>query len=539
MEALLGLLEENVKAAGAPELAAAAGAERLCLFVCDPELHRFLPGPGFPQRLPHGLEWARFVNLVSSQGFAEAELLSPYTGEPQKIWGIRLDESSIAVFLGGAVDRAACQVLAPGLRIVCALLQERLRTRLAEISASLSNSLARESRELADALSDAHDQLTASLRARERLLEEVARQQEQLQLARRISGIGLWDLNLSTRQLSLSHEAAAIFGLPAQAATRPLSDLLNLVHPEDRDRVARSLTTRDRELTLQFRIVGNDGASRWIENRATIIGERNLLIGLSLDVTQRVMTEQALIRSEKLAAAGRLAASIAHEINNPLAALVNLIYVAQHSNEVAQIQELLRTAAGELERVSHVARQSLAFYRDSNIATRFDLAATLRRAATLFRKQIPEGGVSLMVDLPDEPVEIDGWPGEVTQLALNLMVNAAQASAGAGRMGVRCRRIRGLVRLTVSDEGHGIADEHLRRIFEPFFTTKKDAGTGLGLWITQQIVVKHHGYIRVRTSTAADRHGTVISVTLPAAGSVRELTSGLEPLRDQWQMLRA
>ncbi len=539
MEALLGLLQENVKAAGAPELAAEVGAERLCLFVCDPELHRLLPGRGFPQRLPHGLKWAKFLSLVAAQGSAEARLPSPYTGEPQKVCGMRLDESSVAVFLGEAVDRTACQLLMPGLRIVCGLLQEQLRARLAEFRASLSDSLARESRELADALSDAHDQLTASLRAREQLLDEVARQQEQLQLARGILGLGLWELNLDTRQLSLSAEAAAIFGLPAETGARPLQDLLDLVHPEDRDRVARSITVLQRELTLQFRVVVSDGTTRWIENRATVVTERSLMIGLSLDVTQRVLTEQALVRSEKLAAVGRLAASIAHEINNPLAGLVNLIYIAERSTDLAQIHDLLRTAAHELARVSHVARQSLAFYRDSNVAVRFNLSATLREAVHLFRKQIQENGVSVLIDLPEEPVEIDGWPGEITHLVSNLLINAAQASGPGGRIGLRCRRIHGRVRLTVSDEGHGIAPEHLRRIFEPFFTTGKMHGTGLGLWVTQQIAVKHHGYICVRTSTAAERHGSVFVVTFPAGGTVRELAVGHDPLRERWRVLTA
>lgn len=542
MEALLRLLEENARAAGAPELAAQAGAERLCLFVRDPELHHFLPGRGFPQRLPRGLEWRNFVRLVAERGSEEAKLQCPYTGEVQKVWGVRLDgsaDSSVAVFLGESVDRAACQMLAPGLRILCEWLQEQLRTGLAENRASLSDSLARESRELADALSEAHDQLAASLRARERLLDEVARQQEQLQLARSILGVGMWELDLSTRQLSLSAEAAAIFGLSTEARVQPLLDFLTQVHPEDRDRVARSITRLQRDLTLQFRMSVSDGTTRWVENRATVVADRNLMIGLSLDVTQRVLTEQALVRSEKLVAAGRLAASIAHEINNPLAGLVNLIYIAQRSTDVAAIHNLLDTAARELDRVSHVARQSLAFYRDSNTPVRFDLSATLREAVNLFRKQIEESGVHLEIDLPEQPVEIEGWPGEITQMISNLLINAAQACGGRGRIGLRCRPMRGRARLTVSDEGHGIAAEHMRRIFEPFFTTRRTHGTGLGLWVTQQIAAKHHGRIRVRTSTAAHRHGTVFAVTFPAAGTVRELSGGHDPLRERWRALTA
>lgn len=294
------------------------------------------------------------------------------------------------------------------------------------------------------------------------------------------------------------------------------------------------------ELNLQFRLVLPDGSIRWVENRAAAHeGPAGLVLsGLSIDITQRSLTEQALLRSEKLAAAGALAASIAHEINNPLAGLVNLVYLATQSSDIHQVHSFLQTIDSELTRLCAVARQSLTFYRDSNRAKRFDLANCVRELLPVLEKQIRGAAAALRAEIPAISLEIDGWPGEIKQVVSNLILNAAQASSPGSDVHLRLLSRGQRVRVLVGDHGYGISREHLARIFDPFFTTRSEFGTGLGLWVTHQIIKKHHATIRLRTSAGPVHHGTVFVIDFPAAGTIREL-SAEPPLRDRWRQLSA
>jgi signal transduction histidine kinase len=542
-EALSDLLEESRRAAGVPRLASELGVDSLCLFVCDPELHRFLPGPGFPQRLPDGLRWAAFLERVAAEGSAQQDLQCPFRCISCKVSAFLLDDFSIAAFLGGSLDAQALNTLLSGLRLAGALLCQEVHTKLAAIRASLSDSLAKESRELAGALSEAHDKLISSLHARDLLIEQVNRKEEQLHLAGRASGFGVWELNLSNRQISLSAEAATIFGLPPHARQLAVEDFVHLIHSEDRSRVSQAFGTGEQapnELIVQFRLPLADGSNRWIESRAAPHDgpAGRVLSGLSLDITQRVLTQQALLRSEKLAAAGALAASIAHEINNPLAGLVNLVFLARKSGDMNQVHSFLETMESELTRLCAVARQSLAFYRESNRAASFDLANCIRELLPVLEKQIRAAAIVLRADIPANVLEIDGWPGEIKQAVSNLILNAAHASSPGSEVRLRVLSRGHRIRLLVGDHGHGISPEHLARIFEPFFTTRSEFGTGLGLWVTYQIIKKHHATVRLRTSADPAHHGTVFIIDFPAAGTIREF-SGEPPLRDRWRQLSA
>ncbi len=541
-EALSDLLDASCRTKGVPRLAAELGVDRLCVFVSDPELHRFLPGTGFPQLLPDGLQWAVFLDRVATEGNAQQDLLCPFRLATSKVTAYLLDDFSIAAFLGGDFDSEAFHKLLPGLRLAGALLRQEADTKLALIKASLSDSLAKESRELAGALSEAHDKLIASLQARDLLIEQVNRKEEQLHLAGRASGFGIWELDASNGQISLSAEAAAIFGLPPDSRQFTVAAFLSLIHPEDRLNVSQAFAIGGEvatELNLQFRLVLADGSIRWVENRAAAHeGPAGLVLsGLSLDITQRILTEQTLLRSEKLAAAGALAASIAHEINNPLAGLVNLVYLANQSSDIHQVHSFLQTIESELSRLCAVARQSLTFYRESNGAKRFDLASCVRELLPVLEKQI-RGAAALSVEIPEICLEIDGWPGEIKQVVSNLILNAVQASSPGSDVHLRLLGRRQRVRIVVGDHGHGISREHLDRIFDPFFTARSEFGTGLGLWVTHQIVKKHHATIRLRTSAGPVHHGTVFVIDFPAAGTIRELSA--EPhLRDRWRELSA
>lgn len=545
IDSLAELLQHDKRAAGAPNLAALVGAVHLCLFIRDPEFNRFLPGPGFPQRLPRGMEWTAFLRKVTERCCADQELHSPFTNTPTRVSGCLLSDTAVAVVFGDSLRSDWYQTLAPALRVIAALMHQEVHTKLAEIRASLSRSLATESRQLAQALSEAHDKLSTALQARESLTAEIQRQEEKLHLAHRISGIGVWELHPATRIISLSSEASAIFGLPLGRFAGPLDRVIARVHPDDQDRVAQAVSSAlagDDEHNLQFRVLWPNGIMRWVENRGSVVRNADrtpaTMIGLSLDITQRILTEETLIRSEKLAAAGRLAASIAHEINNPLAGLTNLIYLARNETNPDQIRTLLTTADHELMRISSVARQALSFYRDLNTPARFDLNTALQQVLDLSRNQIRQSGVVLRAQFTEQLTELDGWPGEIKQALSNLLINAVHASESGAVIRLRIYRTGQQLRLIIADHGHGIAVDHLQRIFEPFFSTKKDSGTGLGLWVTRQIVEKHGGSIRVRSSTREDRHGTVFQITLPAAGSAPDL-SAARHLRYRWLELGA
>jgi signal transduction histidine kinase len=244
------------------------------------------------------------------------------------------------------------------------------------------------------------------------------------------------------------------------------------------------------------------------------------IIVLGVDVTENHLVEQALLQSEKLAAVGRLASSIAHEINNPLEAVTNLIYLAQHSNIDPQVQNYLGHADTELRRVSGIARQTLRFYRQSTNATPVTLTDLIGDTLPLYQRRLSSGRISLeRRDRPHAPITC--FEGEIRQVLSNLAGNAIDAMGRGGRLLIRSRQAthwttgRRGVMLTVADTGSGIPQSAQQRIFDPFFTTKGASGTGLGLWISQQIVDRHHGVLRLRSSQSPGVHGTVFTLFLP------------------------
>jgi PAS domain S-box-containing protein len=250
------------------------------------------------------------------------------------------------------------------------------------------------------------------------------------------------------------------------------------------------------------------------------------LIGVVMvfrDITERKVSTDALMRAEKLAAAGRLAASVAHEVNNPLEGLTNLVYIAHSSDDLFEIRQLLTQAQQELGRIAHITRQSLGFYREVTAKTCYNPASIVRDAAEFYRMRAASQGVSLDIAC-DANIEIVGVAGEIRQVISNLLANSLDASTAGAKIRVRARssvdprdpRHTG-IRISIADSGSGISPKHLPTIFEPFFTTKKDTGTGLGLWVSRQLIEKNGGTLRVRSCVGGARSGTTFSVFLPSA----------------------
>lgn len=245
------------------------------------------------------------------------------------------------------------------------------------------------------------------------------------------------------------------------------------------------------------------------------------IIVLGVDVTEAKRSEQVLLQSEKLNAVGRLASSIAHEINNPLAAVTNLIYLAHSAAVNPEAKQFLVTAEVELRRVSAIANQTLQFHRQSTNPGPVPAAQLIDATLPLYQGRISNARV--IVERRDRACRpVICLDGEIRQVLSNLIGNAIDAMSGSERrLAIRSREGRNWktgqrsVIVTIADTGLGISPETISHIFEPFFTTKGSKGTGLGLWISREIIGRHRGTLTVKSRQAGHPCGTVFTLSLP------------------------
>jgi signal transduction histidine kinase len=233
------------------------------------------------------------------------------------------------------------------------------------------------------------------------------------------------------------------------------------------------------------------------------------------------LADDALRKSEKLAVAGRLALSISHEINNPLESVTNLLYLIGRSTSLPDAKAFAETAAQELARVSEIVTQTLRFYRSPSKPTLVNIGEIVDSALTIYQRRLASAQILVERDFRDcSPIL--AMAGEIRQVTLHLIGNAFDAIGRGGMLKIRAANarqhnngsLRG-VRLTIADTGSGIHPDIRYSIFEPFVSTKGDTGTGLGLWLSSQIVRKHGGTIQVKSRALPARSGTVFSVFLP------------------------
>jgi len=242
------------------------------------------------------------------------------------------------------------------------------------------------------------------------------------------------------------------------------------------------------------------------------------------DVSERKKSEDALRRTEKLAATGRLAASIAHEINNPLEAITNLLYLLRRFCELDDTAlNYVTIAEREVHRMSEITQQTLRFYRQSTLPARATMAELLDSVLNMFQVRTSTLGIALERRYESD-LDLFCFAGELRQVLANLAGNAIDAMPGGGRLMVRARRSRDWVhtqhegvRITIADTGSGMTAEVRDRLFEAFFTTKGATGTGLGLWVSHEIILKHHGiiHLRSRAASAGGSSGTVFQIFFP------------------------
>jgi PAS domain S-box-containing protein len=308
-----------------------------------------------------------------------------------------------------------------------------------------------------------------------------------------------------------------------EAIGRDLHALLHTIFPTSREEVAATL---EMQSSWQGNLLQKtkSGFEIIVACRKTVNQESNAILEVGRDITAQLRAEEALRETEKLAAMGRVAGIIAHEINNPLAAITNIFYLLQnHASLNDEARHFASLADQELRRVSHITRQTLSFYRESKQPVSVSIGMLLDEVVELQDTRIHSSNIVLEKRYSDSS-SVYGFPFELRQVFMNLIANAIQAMPNGGilRLSVQdtidsVTRKHG-VSISIIDTGKGIQPEHKSRLFEPFFTTKSTKGTGLGLWISKGIIQKYNGRIVCRSYFHTAGCATSFRIFIPAEG---------------------
>jgi len=340
-------------------------------------------------------------------------------------------------------------------------------------------------------------------------------------------GLALFD-PASFRYLRINDELAKMIGLPKdQIVGRSVLDIASGVATIGE--LFRQVATGKPIIghILEGELSSQPGVSRtWNVNYFPVYDKSGTLTGIttaSLEITQQKKTEAALIQSEKLAAVGRLASSISHEINNPLEAITNLLYlVALDPNLPPELKVYVTMAQSELSRVSQIATQTLRFHRQAVRPTSVTAAQLVDAVLNLYQGRLANSGIRVLPSYSTS-AQILCFENDIRQVLNNLIANAIDAMRGGGQLLVRAHNTtdrptgRRGIRITIADTGHGMSSSTLTHLFEPFYTTKGLNGTGLGLWISDGIVQRHKGRLQVRSTQHPVHHGTIFSLFLPSS----------------------
>ncbi|HKF24126.1 MAG TPA: MASE1 domain-containing protein [Candidatus Angelobacter sp.] len=353
--------------------------------------------------------------------------------------------------------------------------------------------------------------------------EKLRRTQEQYQMIVETTNDGVWLLDSENRTAFVNSRLREMMGYAeAEMIGRSAFDFF---FPEDIPSKIKHLQKQRNEKEEPFydRLRRKDGSELWVLISANPVfghnGQLLGILGMLSDVTVLRKTEESLIRNEKLIAAGRLAATISHEVNNPLEAVINLIYLSKSEAMSKQGEAYLKLAEKELQRVSAITRRTLGFFRETSAQSEFSLPELLDETIAFYEQQFTARGIHVVRDYRCQGT-VRARRGEIQQVFSNLASNALDAMNDGGALTVRVSeaskdRVPG-VQVQVGDTGRGIAAPDLDRVFEPFFTTKQDTGTGLGLWVSKEIIHKHGGIISATSTTGNNgSSGTQFIIFLP------------------------
>ena len=377
---------------------------------------------------------------------------------------------------------------------------------------------------------DMHDSKTAA----DALLaekEESERQRAELETIYETAPVGLALFDpVEFRYLRVNDRQAETIGLPKeQILGRPIADIAPLQGLQELfERAASGRPVRNH--LLEGELPSRPGEHRfWNVSYSPVHGSDGKVAAIAavvLEMTNQKKAEAALVQSEKLAAVGRLASSISHEINNPLEAITNLLYLVGGSDELKpETRTYIQLAQSELSRVCQIATQTLRFHRQSVNATRVTAQELVDAVLNLYQGRLANSGITVNTRYNSRTILLC-FENDIRQVLNNLIANAIDAMRlGGGQLIVRAHDAtvttpdrptpRRGVRITIADTGHGMSPAVKARVFEPFYTTKDLNGTGLGLWISEGIVQRHLGKLNLRSSQDPHKHGTVFSLFLP------------------------
>jgi len=326
--------------------------------------------------------------------------------------------------------------------------------------------------------------------------------------------------------------------------------ILSITHEGDRDNcrnhLDQLLSGKIPSFVLEKRYVRPDEDSVWVRNSFALLQDEHgcpsHIILICNDITERRRAERLLIEQEKLALVGQLATSIVHEINNPLEAVTNLLYLIRESESLDETHAFAAQAEEEIQRASQIASNTLKFHKQQARPDSTNVLQLVESVLGLFKGKLAGTKVAVEVEARGKP-ELICFAGEIRQVLANLIGNALDAMPSGGRLRVRVRpstdwrRGESGVRITVADSGSGMSTETRRRIYDPFFTTKGTSGTGLGLWVAAGILARHRGSMHLRSKTTPGASGTAFTLIFPMVGVEREYADSVDPAAKPWTMV--
>jgi PAS domain S-box-containing protein len=459
------------------------------------------------------------VSMPDLDGFELADMIRehPRFGKTAIIFisGVHLtDSDKINGYRRGAVDYISVPVIPEVLRAKIGVFVElhRKTRQLERLNSNLERTIQERTEELR--VSEAHHRERAEL----------------LELA--TEAIIVRDLNGDIRFWNAGAEA--LYGWRRdEVIGRDLHQLLRTVFPVSRSETEQALLS-SKSWQGNLAVRARDGRELVVATRKVFNRESDVVLEIQRDITSQMQAEEALRQAEKLAAMGRVAGIIAHEINNPLEAITNAFYLLRnHPSLDDEARYYASMAEQELQRASHITRQTLSFYRDSKQPIPVSVPELLDNVVELQQRPIVANNIDLQKKYAS-PGVVRGFPGELRQVFLNLISNAIQAMPSGGTLRLRVTEAtdwetqrRGIA-VSVLDTGNGVRPEDAARLFQPFFTTKSAKGTGLGLWISKGIVQKYEGTIAFRSFHSAAGACTCFRVFLPASGDIASSENGRE-----------